>query len=72
MHYKFALVSLAATALAVAIPEPQGCDPKVSCCTFSESSCANRLDSCTRTCNGVATKGFCNDVGTGSLSCEPA
>ncbi|KAK1990610.1 hypothetical protein LX36DRAFT_533315, partial [Colletotrichum falcatum] len=64
------IVALAATALAVAIPESQGCDPNKNCCTLSTSPCTNRLDPCTRTCNGVTTKGICNDLGSGDLTCD--
>ncbi|WDK23182.1 hypothetical protein CGRA01v4_14474 [Colletotrichum graminicola] len=68
MHYKLALVTLAATALAIALPEK--CDPTTACCTFTTTACNTRLDPCTRTCNGVAKQGVCNDLGDGSLSCD--
>ncbi|KAF5501937.1 hypothetical protein CGCA056_v014053 [Colletotrichum aenigma] len=73
MRYFFALATLITAALAVAISEPQGkCNPDFNCCTFSESACSERLQACTRTCNGVTTKGICNDLGAGSLTCDAA
>ncbi|EFQ26045.1 uncharacterized protein GLRG_01189 [Colletotrichum graminicola M1.001] len=54
MHYKLALVTLAATALAIALPEK--CDPTTACCTFTTTACNTRLDPCTRTCNVMLGK----------------
>ncbi|TDZ67748.1 hypothetical protein CTRI78_v002640 [Colletotrichum trifolii] len=70
MRFILTLVALAATAMAVAIPEPQKCNPNYSCCTLTETPCNNRGDACTRTCNGVVFKGACNDLGAGYLSCD--
>lgn len=47
----FVLIALATTALAVALPEPQKCNPSINCCTYTETACNNRGDACTATCN---------------------
>ncbi|KAF4775630.1 hypothetical protein HER10_EVM0012708 [Colletotrichum scovillei] len=68
----FVLIALATTALAVALPEPQKCNPSINCCTYTETACNNRGDACTATCNGQKRSGSCNDLGSGSLSCDAA
>ncbi|WQF87657.1 hypothetical protein CDEST_12671 [Colletotrichum destructivum] len=45
------LLALVSTALAVALPEPQKCNPSFNCCTYSETPCNTRGDSCTTLCN---------------------
>ncbi|CCF40194.1 hypothetical protein CH063_10822 [Colletotrichum higginsianum] len=65
-------LALVSAALAVALPEPQRCNPSFNCCTYSETPCNTRGDSCTTLCNDRRDNGHCNDLGAGFLSCDTA